>query len=167
MRESDFNQLSHELNKKNLKRAEVSIARYCTYQERTIMQVREKLESMGISGEDSVNIINKMISDGFINEQRYAIAFTLGKLNQNKWGRIKISHVLRQKGINNILIESAFSDFGEDKYKDLIKKLVRRKSQELKDIPVYIKKNKIARFLIAKGFESELIWNIIARECSE
>ena len=37
----------------------------------------------------------------------------------------------------------------------------------LKDIPVYIKKNKIARFLIAKGFESELIWNIIARECSE
>jgi regulatory protein len=150
----------------NLKDAEISIARFCAYQERTILQVRDKLKLMGISLEDSEQIVLKMNSEGFINEQRYANAFTLGKLNQNKWGRLKISYTLRQKGITEEMIGKAFSDYGEDKYLELIKKLARRKFQELKGIPDIARKNRIARFLTSKGFENELIWDTLKREFS-
>jgi regulatory protein len=166
MRNFHLKEFRQESRENTLKEAEVSIARYCAYQERTVLQVKGKLELMGIGSEDAKHIINKMISEDFINEQRFAIAYTLGKLNQNKWGRKKISYMLYEKGLNYTMIENAFANFGEDKYIDLIKNLVRRKWRELKDTPVYIKKNKIARFLIAKGFESELIWNIINREFS-
>jgi len=145
----------------SIRNAEASISRYCAYQERTVNQVNEKLKSMNISEEDSGTIISKLISEGFINEQRFAIAYTLGKLNQNKWGRLKISHNLKAHGISGEHIEYAFSQYGEDRYRELAFRLIGKKLREIKDKDPHIIKQKAAKYMIVKGFESNIVWAIL------
>lgn len=156
------NSTSPEKDKK-IKSAEAAMARYCSYQERTINQVKEKLAGRKIESQDSEIIIEKLIEEGFINEERYAISYMLGKFRQNKWGRNKIRYALRNKGIDEKYIEMAAGQLDEEEYHHQIRKMVRKKAGELKTEP-YVKKNKIANFLIGKGFEPDLVWGMIRKE---
>ena len=139
------------------------MARYCSYQERTVNQVQEKLAGKNIDATDSERIIEKLKQEGFINEERFAVSYMLGKFRQNKWGRNKIRYALRNKGIEDRLIENAAGMIDEDEYDTLLRKIILKKAGEIKSEP-YVKKNKIANFLIGKGFEPELVWGIIREE---
>jgi regulatory protein len=150
-------------NENKIKAAEAAMARYCSYQERTVNQVMEKLAGKNIDDRNSGKIIEKLVQEGFINEERYAVSFMLGKFRQNKWGKNKIRYALRNKGIDDRLIELAAEQIDSDEYSEQIRTLVRKKASEIKSEP-YVKKNKIANFLIGKGFEPDLVWGIIREE---
>jgi regulatory protein len=60
---------------------------YCAYQERCHEEVRTKLLSLKIYGSDLEEIINKLIEDDFLNEERFAKAYAGGKFRIKKWGR--------------------------------------------------------------------------------
>ena len=156
-------QLNSPGDENKIKSAEVAMARYCSFQERTVNQVREKLAGKGIDARNTKIIIEKLIHEGFLNEERYAISYMLGKFHQNKWGRIKIRYSLRNKGIDERTIENAIRHIDENEYVALIRKLIKKKAAEIKSEP-YVKKNKIANFLIGKGFEADFVWRIIREE---
>ena len=65
-------------------RAFKKAADFCAVQERCQQEVRNKLFSWEIFDADAENIIVQLISDGFINEERFAKAFTSGKFNIKK-----------------------------------------------------------------------------------
>ena len=162
----------HKKNKDNsqeeknkIKSAEAAMARYCSYQDRTINQVREKLAGRSIDTHNSEIIIEKLINEGFINEERYAISYMLGKFHQNKWGRNKIRYLLLNQGIAERFIENAAGQIDEEEYDTQIRKMIRKKAGEIKS-ERYVKKNKIANFLIGKGFEPDLVWGMIREEFS-
>ena len=113
--------------------------------------------------EDTVaqEIIRKMSDEGFISEKRYADAYVRGKLNQNKWGRLKVAYSLNKKGIDQELIDLTFTQFGEEKYRGIAVKLIRKKYDETKEVNPFVKKQKTARFMISKGFEGRLVWEIL------
>jgi regulatory protein len=149
-----------------IKSAEKAMARFCSYQERTVNQVREKLSLRKIDPVDAERIINKLIGEGFINEERFAVSYMLGKFRQNKWGRNKIRYAMRGMGIDNRLIDKAAGAIDEEEYGFQLRKIIRKKAGESKLDP-YVKKNKIANFLIGKGFESDLVWGIIKEEVED
>lgn len=161
MRRKNENSSPEKNNK--IKTAEAAMARFCSYQERTINQVREKLAGRNIDAINSQLIIEKLIDEGFINEERYAISYMLGKFRQNKWGRNKIRYSLRNKGIDERLIEIAAGEIDEEEYYSQLKKMILKKAKEIKS-EAYVKKNKIANFLIGKGYEPDLVWGIIRKE---
>jgi regulatory protein len=141
--------------------AEAAIARYCSYQERTIGEVRRKLGAMNIESRLAEEIITRMLSEGFIDEHRYADAFMRGKFNQAKWGRLKVINSMKKKGLSGDLAEQTFNRFGKEEYRRLAASLARKKFDELKDETKIIKKHKTARFMISRGFESSLIWEML------
>ena len=71
--------------------------RYCSKAEHCIDDVRQKLWTWKVPTEEHDDIINTLIDNNFINEQRYAEAFVKDKFRFNHWGRIKISLMLRAK----------------------------------------------------------------------
>ena len=64
--------------------------KYCAYQERSIFEVKTKLISWNINDKIISEIILSLKKDNFISEDRFAAAFALGKMRNNKWGRNKI-----------------------------------------------------------------------------
>ena len=141
--------------------SKVKAAKYCAYQERTQQEVRDKLYGYGLSRDAVEELLAELITEGFVNEERYAKAFCRGKFNSNKWGRIKITMALRQKNISPYCINSGLSEIEEEDYRQTLKSLIDKKWKSLSADDAYTRKHKTARYAIGKGYETELIWEMI------
>jgi regulatory protein len=141
--------------------AKAKAAKYCAYQERTQQDVRDKLYQYGLYSDDVEEVLAELISDGFVNEERYAQAYCRGKFNQNKWGRIKIEMGLKQKSISPYCIRKGMKEIEEKDYRQQLTELCERKWQSLEGEDSYPRKNKTARYLMGKGYETELVWKTI------
>jgi len=137
------------------------LSRYCAYQERAISDVIRQLGKYNIDKKLREVIIEKLITEGFLNDERYAKTYMLGKLRNNRWGRIKIIHGLKGKSIDDNIIHKIIKTIDEEEYIEIINNLISKKEISLQENDTYIKKNKIARYIINKGFESSIVWDQI------
>ncbi len=134
------------------------LQKYCAYQERAHSEVRKKLLDLQIYGEELEETISHLISEGFLNEERYAKTYSLSKFNQKSWGKLKIASALKQKGISQRNITIGLLEIDNEKYEQCIKKLI--SSRFSGSLPLsYEEKSKIVRHLQSKGFELDLIMN--------
>ena len=131
----------------------------CAYQERCQFEMDQKLYLWGFQSEERDQLIADLISNNFINEQRFAGAYVSGKFNIKKWGRIKIKTELKRKQISSYSINQGMKEIDPDKYWETMIYLVNKKKIELekKKGDVWDQKAKTFRFLQSKGYESDLI----------
>lgn len=137
------------------------ISAYCAYQERCHLEVRNKLRQYGLYGTILENIMAWLITENFLKEERYARTIAGGKFRIKKWGRIKIVQFLKKKQVSDYCIRQAIEEINEDEYQEAIMILIKKKSNQLDESDRYKKTNKIARFMIGKGYEPDLVWKNI------
>ncbi len=138
------------------------IKHYCAYQERCHREVRTKLLSMKVYGNELENIIVTLIEEGFLNEERFAIQFVRGKFYHKKWGKIKIKYELKMRDISPYLIQHALREIDDKDYRNIIIKLATQKLLTIKNIKnKFEKTNTIKNYLAQKGFESNLILEVL------
>jgi regulatory protein len=133
---------------------------YCAYQERCHNEVKEKLYDLGIWKKDHDDIIATLIEENYLNEERFAIAFAGGKFRIKKWGRVKIKYELKQKQVSEYCIKKALKQIQEDEYEKVLEKLAIEKYASLKNEQYLIRKKKTMNYLIARGFEIDLVMGI-------
>ena len=92
---------------------------YCAYQERCHSEVKEKLYSLGVWKKDQDQMIATMIEEGYLNEERFAIAFASGRFKIKHWGRVKIKYELKQKQVSEYCIKKALKQIEEAAQKAL------------------------------------------------
>jgi regulatory protein len=138
-------------------KALIKLYKYCAYQERCQQEVREKIFSMGLRKEEVESIIVRLIEENFLNEERFAIAFSGGKFRINQWGRVKIKHALKQHDISEYCIRKAMQVIDMDDYEKLIDVLIKKKNKQLNDSNKLARAKKIQSYMYAKGFEQELV----------
>lgn len=158
--------IGHSQNSKNRKSADVAdayqrITKYCAYQERSHHEVRDKLEDLGLSTEDADAILARLITDGFVNEERFAKAFAGGKFRIKKWGRIRIEHTLQAHHISSRCISIGLREIDEDDYLRALAHIITTKSKTVKREDAYQKWDAVSKHAIGKGYEPELVWKII------
>jgi regulatory protein len=139
---------------KNLKKA----CGFCIYQERTQHEVREKLKSWFVPAEESEEIISWLITENFLNEGRYAKQFVGGKFRVKKWGRRKILYALKSKGLSENNIREALKEIDPNDYWETLVSLAEKKrNSALKPESLAMVKKKVSSYLLAKGYEMDLI----------
>jgi len=136
-------------------------ADYCAYQERCQQEVRDKLYYWGLHREDVENVIALLITDGFINEERFSKAFAGGKFRMKKWGKVKIKKELKRKNISDYCIRKGLGEINNREYIKSLKDIIDKKIRKIGGKNKLKKLNRVASFAISKGYESELIWEII------
>ncbi len=143
--------------------AKHKIEAYCAYQERCEMEVLKRLKKMEIYGEQADVIVADLISNNFLNEERFAEAFVSGKIKIKRWGKIKIKQHLKQKQISNYSINKAIDLIDDDLYLSNLNYLINKKIKDLKlkSKISWENKAKIQRFLQSKGYENNLIFEAI------
>ena len=138
--------------------AKQKIYAYCAYQERAHQEVRNKLFEFGLSAEEVGEILSHLITEGYLNEERFAKSFAGGKFRIKNWGRIKIIHELEARGLTKSCIRSGIQEIDEADYLKTLQELLVKKSVHLKGENSLVKRDKLAKYAIQKGFESELVW---------
>ena len=140
--------------------AKQKIEAWCAYQERAQSEVVKKLREYGLDTQDTYALISDLITNNFLNEQRFASAFTSGKVRIKRWGRKKIYNQLLQKHVAKIIIQEAFNEIDLDIYQENLTYLAQRKFTETKGT-LFERKVKTARFLAGKGYEFDLIQDVL------
>lgn len=140
------------------KEAKVKAAAYCAYQERTQQEVRTKLYDMGLYGDEVEEMIAELITENFINEERFAKAYAGGKFRMNHWGRLKIRAALQAKGVSKRCIEAGLNEIEAEEYQEKLELLIRKKIATIKENEEIKTKYKLVNYLLNKGFEAPVIW---------
>jgi regulatory protein len=133
----------------------------CSQREYCITEIMAKLETWGLSETESRKIISNLIGENFINEERYALAFVKDKFAYNKWGKIKIAAHLRAKRIPSELITKALDSIDKDLYTNTIKIILQSHRKSVKAKNPYEMKAKLIRFGLSRGFESNLLYDLL------
>jgi regulatory protein len=133
----------------------------CAYQERCQQEMRDKLYEWGLHSEAVENIIANLISDNYLNEERFAKTYAGGKFRIKKWGRIKIKLELKKRKISDYCIKKAMQEIKDEEYIDTLKQIIAKKSKGIKGVQAHIRNYKIAQYAASRGFESDLIWDLL------
>ena len=144
-----------------------SMAALCARREYCCADITEKLRKKGAAPEEAEALTDRLIDEGYIDEGRYARAFVHDKTLYNGWGRIKVAQQLRAKGICNAYINEAMTCITEEQYAEVFQKVLRSKQRSIKGETDYKVRQKLARSLIARGFEPSYVFDNLDMEHSE
>jgi regulatory protein len=140
----------------------LKIKQYCAYQERCHMEVREKLYSFGLHKNEVDEIISTLITENYLNEERFAVHFAGGKFRMKQWGKIKIRQALKNKQVSEYCSRKALKEIDNNEYRQAFFKLAEQKLKTLKtEKNIFIKKRKLQDFLLQKGYEREMITDAV------
>ena len=137
------------------------MAKYCAYQERCVKDVTDKLKSFDIPQESKDEILDYLLDNRFVNDERFARSFVRGKVNQSGWGMNKIRFHLMQKGIDKDTIDEALGQTDEEVYKQKLIDILKAKAKTVKAETDFERKRKLAAFAMQKGFEGSLVWEVL------
>lgn len=137
------------------------LQRYCAYQDRCHQEVRSKLITLGIYGDDLEEIIVALIEENFLNEERFACSYARGKFRFKCWGRLRITQELKRRKISHYLIRKALEEIPDGEYEQQLYDFLERKNALLREEDIFSRKQKLAAYAIRRGFESEYIWKAV------
>lgn len=139
-----------------------AIYHYCNYQERCHAEVRNKLYELGCKTPEVEQHIADLIEADLLNEERYARAYARGHFRMKNWGKQKIINQLRFNKISEYCIKKALTEIDPYEYDAVLKKLAEKKWNECRsDRNQFVRRNKVYRYLVQKGYENDLVQNAI------
>ncbi len=134
---------------------------YCAYQERSQQEVRDKLYEWGLWTAAVENIISLLISDNFLNEERFAKAYVQGKFKQKGWGKVKIKQGLKLKKVPDVLIKKALLNIADDDYLKILEKVLIKKAKATTEKDPYKRRYKLQQYALSRGYEVDLISDVL------
>lgn len=133
------------------------IARICSRSEECSSDIMKKIKELGAGEELRERILQKLIEEKFVDDDRYVRAYVRDKFRINKWGKVKMRYYLKMKGIPDDIIEAGFEEIDPEEYTGLLVKTMKEKAKSVKKSNKFEKMGQVIRFAQGRGFEPELI----------
>lgn len=152
-----------EMEKKSFTFEEIKqkLINYCVYQDRCHFDIEQKMKEFLLIPEAEDEIFLYLIKENYLNEERFTRSYIRGKFYIKHWGRNKIKMNLKQKGITDKLISGCMDEIDENDYESTLLKIYSNYFSTQKNIKDYQKKAKTIRHLLSKGFEYDLILDVL------
>jgi len=119
------------------------------------------LFELGISKNEHDEMIMELTREDYLNEERFAEAFVVGRFKMKEWGRKKIRYALKEKRVNHDTVERALEKINEKDYLEILQKLAKEKYASLQDEQYLVRKKKTMDYLIQKGYEEGMIKDLL------
>ena len=134
-------------------------AAYCSLADRCIDDIRKKLTRWEIELPVQNRIIQRLIQEKFLNEERFCKSFVHDKLKFNKWGANKIKFELRKKNIPDLLIRSFLENINPQENRERLLQLLIAKKKTVKGKSEFEIQQKLIRFAAGRGFTvDDILW---------
>ena len=135
-------------------------AALCSESEHCSSEIRKKLLLWGLSPTQAKKAIDFLIDEKYIDSRRFCHAYCLDKFRYNHWGKIKISQMLRMLEMDGSEIKDSLDAIPKEEYQEVLQHILEQKNKQLKDADPYIRKGKLIRHALSRGFETHLIIGI-------
>ena len=142
--------------------AYLQLAALCAQAEHCQQEMRDKMRCWELDETVQNRIIDRLIKERYIDDERYARAFVKDKIRYNKWGRRKVQQGLWQKRIDADIQQRVLDEIDEREYLDVLRPLLKQKRKSIRAANDYELNQKLARFALSRGFTFDLI-----RQCMD
>lgn len=139
------------------------IAGQCSKKEYCSFDVVTKLERWELAEKDIAAIMEFLVKNRFLDDLRFAEAYARDKHRFNRWGKLKIGQMLRQKHIADSIIDEALATLPEEQSDTICLSLLQQKNKGLKEDDPYKRKAKLFRFALSRGFDYETISRCVSQ----
>ncbi len=137
--------------------AYLRLAALCAQAEHCQQEMRDKMKRWNIDETVQNRIIDRLVKERYIDDERYARAFVKDKIRYNKWGRRKVQQALWQKRINDDIQQCVLDEIDEKEYLDVLRPLLKQKRSSIKADSDYELNQKLVRFALSRGFTFDII----------
>lgn len=136
------------------------IQSYCIYQDRCEKEVKKKLYTFNVEKDLQLKIINYLIDNDYLNEERFTKLFIQGKLRIKKWGKMKLKFELKSRGVENSMIDKYINEISDEEYTAYFNEFSSNKIKFLKGTKDQ-KKRSFINYFTYRGWENYLIYQKI------
>ncbi len=153
------------MNKKNKTYTQAlnRVAAYCSKAERCRGDIMQRLQKYELSFSEQEEIVDWLVKENFLNEERYTKAYVNDKVRFSRWGRLKIKQGLMQKKIPEIMIDEALGEIDEQIYTENLLVLANKKMKELQGEDRYVFQSKLIKYLGSRGFFYSEIEEVLSK----
>ena len=144
----------------NYRQALTKAMAMCSQSERCRFDIVTKLRLWELSEEEIAEAVDYLVEEHFLDEERFVRFYVNDKLRFNKWGKVKLTYMLRQKQIPENIIRESLDQINNDLYLKTLRNLLVSKVKSIKGASDYERKGKLAVFAQSHGFEAELAFRI-------
>ena len=128
--------------------------------------IRDKILKAGFSAGEADRMMEYLVKNGYVDDIRFARAYSSDKVRFSGWGRMKIRMGLRAKRMPDSVISAGLEYIDGKDYADALEKVLVTKAKGL-DLSEVKDRQKLYRHLASRGFESSLIIAAIRRYMSK
>jgi regulatory protein len=150
------------MTQKTEQEAYLALAALCAQAEHCQWEMTEKMRRWELSDEAQARIMERLVKERYVDDERYARAFVKDKVRYNKWGRRKIEQALWQKHIDNDIRQRILDEIDDEEYLSILRPLLQQKRKSTKAQSDYELNQKLIRFALSRGYTYDII-----RQCIE
>lgn len=110
-----------------------------------------------IPEEAQARIMERLVKERYVDDERFARAFAKDKVRYNKWGRRKVEQALWQKHIDEDIRKNVLNEIDDEEYLSVLRPLLKQKRKSIKAQNDYELNQKLMRFALGRGFTFDII----------
>ncbi len=142
---------------KSEKEAYLTLAALCAQAEHCQWEMLEKMRRWEVPEEAQARVMQRLVKERYVDDERYARAFVKDKIRYNKWGRRKVDQALWQKHIDEDIRKRVLDEVDDEEYLGVLRPLLKQKRKSTKANNDYELNQKLMRFAMGRGFTFDII----------
>ena len=150
------------MKQKSEQDAYLTLAALCAQAEHCQYEMLEKMRRWELDDEAQARVMQRLVSERYVDDERYARAFVKDKVRYNKWGRRKVEQALWQKHIDEDIRQQVLDEIDDEEYISVLRPLLKQKRRSTKAANDYQLNQKLMRFALGRGFTFDII-----RQCMD
>ena len=145
------------MKQKSEQDAYLTLAALCAQAEHCQYEMLEKMRRWELDDEAQARVMQRLVSERYVDDERYARAFVKDKVRYNKWGRRKVEQALWQKHIDEDIRQQVLDEIDDEEYISVLRPLLKQKRRSTKAANDYELNQKLIRFALGRGFTFDII----------
>lgn len=145
------------MRQKTEQEAYLTLSALCAQAEHCQWEMKEKMRRWELTEEAQARVMQRLVSERYVDDERYARAFVKDKVRYNKWGRRKVEQALWQKHIDESVRQQVLDEVDDDEYISILRPMLQQKRKSTKASSDYELNGKLIKFAMSRGFTMDII----------
>ena len=147
--------------------AYLRFAALCAQAEHCEYEMQEKMRRWEIADDAQARVMQRLITERYVDDERFARAFANDKVKYNKWGRRKVEQAMWLKHIAEDIRQRVLDSIDDEEYIAILRPLLQQKRRSVKAHNDYELRQKLIKFAIGRGFTMDIIKQCISIDDEE
>lgn len=137
--------------------AYLKLTALCARSEHCQQEMLDKMRQWGVSEEEQAQVMQRLVNERYVDDERFTRAFVNDKIRYNKWGRRKVEQALWMKHIDEHIARAILDEVDDEEYTATLTPMLKQKRRTTKANSDYELNMKLIKFALSRGFTMDII----------